>query len=485
MMVLAIEAQGTLQINAITENVGFVKVKIGEVEVVNSTTTLVHVVNISEIKSILNKIKENIKDLSLHEEIILKNEIELIESKIKTLMPIQTRKKRGLINFIGTTQKWLYGTMDDDDRQEILDHLYVTDQNLHTSIDALNKQIVINNSLNKSLNYLRTAIENDRKEINTSFLKIKNANNEIVKEIIYLDQLTKLKTLEHKIDQLQDNIVSAKSNIIHPSMFTTQEIAQFEIDFYKLKMLKVGIMTCRDNTIVIAVLIPNTYIKTDLKIIIPIPNENKLEIDANDEYIVEIDTMTYTYQENVPLRKLKKSNHCTYHNKCKLTFNNVTSIITLDEETIIVKNAFSENVNQNCDDRKFDLEGNFLINFNNCSITINNQTFENKKFVINERYFYPNNNKFDNLNTSNVNVKFNDIITEHFQNIKQIEELKFHKNVSYGLNITLIIMTIIALILIYFIIKKKNTGINKTQVVTISQSPSDIEDIINKYRPNN
>lgn len=480
--------QSTLRINPITGDGGFIKIRIGEVEIVNKTTTLVHVINIIEIEEILNQIKGNIKHLLLHEEIIMQNEIKLIESKIKTLKPIQNRKRRGLINIGGKVYKWLFGTMDDDDRQEILEHLSVTEQNSHNSIETLNKQIIINNSMNKSLHHLKTAVENDRKEISIFLQKIKNTNNEIVKEIIYLDQLTKLKTLEHKIDQIQDNVVSAKSNIIHPSMFTTQEIEKFEIDFYKLRMLKVGIMTYSDHSLIIAVLIPDNYIKTDLKMITPIPNKNKIEIDANDEYIVEIDNQTFAYQDNVPLRKLKITNHCTYYNTCKFNFNNITSILSLDEETIIVKNVFFEKVNQDCDDRKFKLEGNFFINFNNCSITIRNQTFSNKKFIIKEKYFYPNFNKFENLSISNVNPKFTNIITEHFENIKQIEELKFHKTVSYGISATLVIIIVVISVVLYCLIKRNNVKVTIKENVATRGSRAELSgsnevgEILKKYK---
>ncbi|XP_073820678.1 uncharacterized protein, partial [Musca autumnalis] len=301
--------QATLLISQINENNGFVEIKTGDVEIVNETCTLLHIINIREVEGILNNISMNIESLNLHSDNVLQNEIYLIRSKLKTLLPSERRIKRGLINAGGKLAKWLFGTMDDEDRQQVFDHLAIIDQNTHNTIKNVNKQIIINDSLNRSLEHLKIAVENDRKEIESSFKELKEINNNFLNKLFYLDQLSKLKTLEHKIDQIQDNIVSAKNNFVHPSIFTSQEIVKFNIDFYKLKTLKVGIITCTDESLVIAISIPDSFIKTELKIIVPIPNNNKIEIDSDEETIVNISGIAYKYEENVKVKKLKKSKH--------------------------------------------------------------------------------------------------------------------------------------------------------------------------------
>lgn len=445
-------SHATLQINQISEDNGFVEIKIREVEIVNETNIIVHVIDTSEVRNILSLIENNIETLDINSRDILYNEIKLLKSKLKTIIPKDNRKKRGLINFGGKFYKWLFGTMDDEDRQEIFNHLSVTDENSHNSIQTLNKQVIINNSFNKSLAYLKTALEDDRKNIEGYFGGIMVKENEYISKFFFLDQLAKLKNLEHKIDQIQDNIVSAKNNIIHPSIFTSQEIEDFEIDFYKLKMLKVGIMTFDDQSIIIALQIPKSFIKTELKLITRIPNKNNLEIDSKDEYVVNINGQNLIYEDNVALRKLKKSKNCILYNNCKFIFNNNCEVFIIDDETIIVKNAVFLNIFQDCDDRKFNISGNFFIVFNNCNITILNEHFSNKKITYKEKYFYPNSNK---LNVSNIDLKFSNIVTEHFENIKEINELKYYKKVSYGINITLILISFSVFTILYCLIKKK------------------------------
>lgn len=108
----------------------FAKIRIDEVEVFNKTTTLLHIVNVDEMRAILDQIKGYIKDLLLNEKRILQNKIHLMESKIKVLMTTLNREKSGLINARRKFYKLVLGTMD---------------QNPHNCINALNKQIIIIN----------------------------------------------------------------------------------------------------------------------------------------------------------------------------------------------------------------------------------------------------------------------------------------------------------------------------------------------------
>ncbi|XP_065363218.1 uncharacterized protein LOC135956608 [Calliphora vicina] len=79
--------QTTLQISPINENNGFVQIKTGEVDIDNTTCTLIHMINIRDVENILHNISMNIKSLDLHSKGILQNEIDLIKSKLKTILP--------------------------------------------------------------------------------------------------------------------------------------------------------------------------------------------------------------------------------------------------------------------------------------------------------------------------------------------------------------------------------------------------------------
>lgn len=57
----------------------------------------------------------------------MKNKIENIKRKAGILTA--HREKTGLINIVGKTCKWLFGTMDDEDNQQINKHLKNIEEN--------------------------------------------------------------------------------------------------------------------------------------------------------------------------------------------------------------------------------------------------------------------------------------------------------------------------------------------------------------------
>lgn len=483
LFIIAGNVTGLLQVNQLSENNGYADIKIRDVEIVNTTNTVIHIIDINELLKTLDILEENINTVDLSNKQVLLDRIQILYDKVRTIIPKQGREKRGLINFVGTAQKWLYGTMDDDDRNEILGHLSIIDENNRNLIKTVNKQVIINDSFNKSLINLKDSLEQDRASIKSAFQQIRKSNNEIVRRLLYLDQLSKLNIIENKIEQIQDNIASAKNNFIHPSIFTKKEIEIFNIDFYKLKLLKIGIMTYKDNAIIIAIQIPDMIITTQLRLITPIPNKDHLEIDYPDETIIEINNIILHYEENKILRHLKRSNHCSIRNNCKYSFNNETDVKDIDDETVLLINVRKEYVKQTCDNRNLRLTGNYLLSFNNCNITIANLQFTNKKHVIREKFFYPPSRI---INITKHELKFDKIILEHTNNIQEINELKVHSKVSYGLNFILIIIVISAFVLIYFILKKNKVTVklNETQNITIpnvSRESLNAQEIVHKY----
>lgn len=449
-----------LQINQIENEAGYARIQIRETEIVNKTATILHIIHPKEIIYLIDKIENNIESnldqFNIDGRNMLYGEIKTIRAKINTLIPVTSaRKKRGLVNIVGTTYKWLFGLMDEDDREQILNHLEITDKNNHNIIKTVNKQIHINENFNETINILKKAIEDDRTKVLHAFNESRLTNNRIVKQMLFTDQMLKLKYLENKIEQLQDNIASAKYNILHPSILSAEEIKTFNIDFYKLKLVEMGLLTYKDDSLILAIKLPTSYIKGDVTLITPVPNKHFLEITEENKYVVNIDNKMYEYKEGVSFKNLKKTNICNL-NTCKLRYNNKTIIENIGEETLIIKNAFDMKIKQNCDNRKIVIKGNVLINFYNCKIEICNETFYNTKTIVNEKYFYPetpsNELYFENQ------ITFSDILINQEDNISKIDELKMHKNASYAINALIVIL--IGIIVIYIIYKRNKTKIN-------------------------
>lgn len=77
--------QGLLQVTPINEETGYLQLKTGQVEIVNETNTIVHIINPTELTEIINQIQNNIHKMDLTNKMTIDNEIKIIKSKIKTL----------------------------------------------------------------------------------------------------------------------------------------------------------------------------------------------------------------------------------------------------------------------------------------------------------------------------------------------------------------------------------------------------------------
>lgn len=232
-------------------------------------------------------------------------------------------------------------------------------------------------------------------------------------------------------------------------------------------------MYYKDDLLVIALKIPLNFYTTDLRAIFPMPNSNFYEIDDNVEYFVNVNNITYTFKENTPLKYLDISSSCIVMENCKLRVNKKFQIINVDDETIIIKNAIRKKLIQNCDDRELTLNGNYLISFYNCEIQIDNFIYLNKNERVFDKFHYETD---INAFTENFNISFQNISLEkNYQNIREIKELKLHKNISYGINISITI-TIIIIIIILICFQKKN------QVkIKINEPSPKVKEIEKKY----
>lgn len=339
------------------------------------------------------------------------------------------RSKRGLVNAVGTLSNWLFGTMDDKDRIEIQKHLNTVDKNNHNLIINSQKQIRINEHFNNTFKQIKNIIESDRNIILSEFNKIKKMNQPIIENNLYCDQLFKIQMIKDKIEHIQDNVASARYGMLHPNILTDDEIKEYEIDINKLQYIKLGIAKFEHNLLIFAIKIPKTFSKVQLKTLIPIPNKEYNEIDFPIEIIFEYNNLTYRYENLKMLNELSISKHCVFKKNCELVKNKLSEIISIDDETIVIKNALEISINQTCNERNLILSGNFLIHFNNCTIKILDHTFLNIKKIFEERFYYEKNpNVIYNFTNK---ILFQDIVLENKDNIDKITELKFHKNIAY------------------------------------------------------
>lgn len=134
----------TLTLEKVDSDSGYTEIKLGQTDIILNYDTILHIINPQEIEDITTQLEENLLNANIDTDktIILEQQINTLKNKIKTLLP--HRHRRGLFNFIGTAHKWLYGTMDNNDREEVENHLNIIDINNHNIIGSVNQQVKIN-----------------------------------------------------------------------------------------------------------------------------------------------------------------------------------------------------------------------------------------------------------------------------------------------------------------------------------------------------
>lgn len=444
-LLMTIPVKGILNVYDIKEQTGFTEIQLNKVDVVSKTNMIIHVINAQEILDLINDLSTNIDKLHEDDKQILLTELKHLKNKVKTLISWNNRQKRGLINVVGSAQKWLFGTMDEKDRLDIEDHFKILDINNQDAITTLNQQVIINENFNKTFKQLKNIIEKDRKII------LEKVNSQLY-QYIYYDQIFKIQLLKGRIEHIQDNIASARYGIFHPNILTDEEIQKYNIDFNKMKYIKLGVTKFENDMLIFAIKIPKEFVKVQLRMILPMANNEQKEIDYPKEIVFKYNEKMYQYEDFKNINELSISKHCVYEQNCKLIKNNNTEIIEIDEETIVIKNGNELNITHNCDERKLIIKRNALIHFNKCDIKVKHQYFSNIKEIIHERFYYPANQTFENFTNK---ITLEEIVLEHTSNINKIEKLQYHKNVTYGISLSLILISIIVIFGIIFYIKKK------------------------------
>lgn len=343
--------------------------------------------------------------------------------------------------------------MDDNDRVDIEEHLMTIDENNHSIINNLNKNIEINNHFTNTFDKLKETIDADRDKIQGKFNEIRADNEIIYRKLIYLDALLKLKIIENNIEQIQNNIASSKINMMNSNILTEEEIKKYEIDLYKLQNIRLGTAEYKNDKIIFAIRIPKEIYKVKHSIVIPIGNAKFEEFEFDNKEIVILNKTNYDFIENVQYEKtLKKSNLCIYKKNCRKIKNIKSEIIEIKPNSILLKNQNNTVLTSSCDDRIITLNGNYLINFYNCNIKIENQIYYGKNEEFIQNFVIQNNN--DQMNDNETTLSFDDIVINQIENMKTIEELKFHKKkyVLYNWIIVIICFIIMILFIITIVI---------------------------------
>lgn len=446
-------SQAHLVVNKIATNNGYIEINRGKVEIVKYYDTIIHKININEIELIINQLEENIisQKFDNDKKIILELEIIRLRSKLHTIVP--HRQRRGLINFVGKIHKWLYGTMDNEDRENIEKQLDFIETNNHNIIENVNKQVKINNNFNESFVRLKETLENDRTKIIDTYNSVSSQYKNLISHTSYIDYLLKIKIFHDNLEHIQDNVASSRSGIIHSNILTPEEIEQYNIDIHKLMNIKIGSFYSKSNNLIFVILVPRETIIIDKMMIFPITNNNQEELLFEPEEIIRYNNKTYNFVSNKEISKLRLSNNCIITNNCMKILNNVSEIIEIETGIVIIKNSKNMSLSNNCKQKVVTLNGNYLLQFRNCTIELDNHVFYNHQKEFKQTFVIP--QPETNIKELNKKLTFDELILNQVQNTKEIIELRYHRNTNIVINSTIVIITIVLLIIVIISAKRK------------------------------
>lgn len=440
-----------MYIENLRSNNGFTEIHSGTTKLTTRYDYIIHVINLEDVEGVVKQFHHNLDTIgeSPHQK-IAKDQLNEMENELHTLLP--RRKTRGLINAGGALMKFVFGTMDEEDRQNIEEHQKILGENNHQLIEGLNQQIAINDNFNKSLQTLKTAILADRQTIENKINVVSDLEERLIKENLAISQLFKISILKRKVENLQQTVASARLSIFSPSLLTREEIDRFKIDPEKLKNIRIGIVTSQAKTISLLIKIPAEEVSVEKSLIIPIPNKDNLQIDENTETVIRMGNRTYTFAEEKAIFDLVETRNCVIRQPCRMVRKTGYDIVQIDGGKVIAINANFTRLNSTCDSRVFNLQGHYYLHFSNCTIQLGNSTFRNRLKRFEQSFAIP--PRETNFSTEKPLI-FEDIVLNQEKNIRKIEELHYHKLVGTAMSITTIILLVGLVVTVIILCKQQ------------------------------
>lgn len=184
---------------------------------------VLHRINLEDVKSNLLYIENTGNEINLTDHLsdTLHYKMKIANDKLNSLYP--KRYRRGLVNALGTIIKYVAGNPDQDDL-ELMQHNFekieLTENNIIKNQD---KQIRINNSLQKTVNKVSVTVAKILKRIKTN-------NQTFRKEIEEINLILNLDIIIKTLEDIEEQFIFSKSNILSKNILSTSDkdyIAKF------------------------------------------------------------------------------------------------------------------------------------------------------------------------------------------------------------------------------------------------------------------
>jgi len=227
------------------------------------------------------------------------------------------RRKRGLVNIIGSAMKTLFGVCDNDCAKETTDQIGIIEKSNERMIHLLKNQTTVVKSAVQGIGGASVEINKLYKELEEKQNELKTKINELVNHTSTLDTLvltnrihsifTALLTqYSYETTTLSSIITAARTGVIHSSLVTPRELAkqltQIKInlpinlnlpmgtdpsEIYELSKITKMAVFYKNNKIVFLIKIPLvTELELTLYKIIPIPHRVENKSDNKEHSLI-------------------------------------------------------------------------------------------------------------------------------------------------------------------------------------------------------
>lgn len=437
----------------------------------------------------LDVIKENIKlidqartfyNSSDHLEDTLRRKIEIAKRKLSALQV--RRKKRALINMLGTAIKYIAGNPDNEDLELIDKSLkeLESNQEKQININSLYQDRINKITVSLKLIDLELAMKNNQTSKNTMDL-------EFVNLIFNTDNIVKL------LEDIEEQVAFAKMNLLNKNILSDPEkiliFNQLREQGMKIELLDEALqyattsLSFGNNRIILLIKIPKLHEEPFDLLRLETVNFNGSTLNTNihlvaknhDEIFAQ-NNICELCESTAPVTDECIFNMLTHRTaECKFSKGKTpTRIVEIKQGIVLIDTVEEVTIKDSCNGEKT-INRPTIIEITNCTVTIRNQTFSNVPQKIFElEYLAPIYTKVVNrIETPTLAQEIQQLNIENLQQINHIRSTlsKTHQTIGYGL--IGIVITILSCIAIKFIMNRTKRESNETTLqITGSQEES-------------
>lgn len=348
---------------------------------------IIHPINTTNLELTINSLTNlAYKKINNHLSEIVKLKIKLLYSNFIQIQP-RKRLARSL-NLIGTTWKWISGSPDAED-------LHIINTTLNNLIESNNQQYKVNEQIGKRLESLTRAVN--------KVIESKHENQIILNEIETITTIINIDLINKILEEIQDAILWTKISVANSKILTTQEIHTIRVlledqgvytdlpdEALNLVQPKIAV---NHETLLYILRVPKLEREESAILQIhPLNNNNSMirkypthliksshglfTTTKPDEFIQRSSYISKYSDQCISSLILGKKSYCTTRRE------NSTEAQLITDNQLLVTNAKSELLKTDCGPDNRILEGNFLITFYNCTVTIRNQQFSSISRIV-------------------------------------------------------------------------------------------------------